>query len=100
MARPRVFISSSFYDLKHVRSTLETFIGSLGYDPVLSEKGAIAYTPDIALDESCYREAKTCDIFILIVGGRYGTEVSESAGGDLKDFYDRYQSITRKEFET
>lgn len=100
MAKPRVFISSSFYDLKHVRSSLEVFISSLGFDPVLSEKGAIVYSPDIALDESCYREAKACDIFVLIVGGRYGSEAGESAGLDPKDFYENYESITRKEYES
>ena len=100
MARPRVFISSSFYDLKHVRSSLEVFIDSLGFDPVLSEKGGIAYSPDLALDESCYREAKACDIFVLIVGGRYGSEASESASTNAKDFYDRFESVTRKEYES
>lgn len=38
MAKPRVFISSTFYDLKQVRSSLETFVRDLGFDPVLSEK--------------------------------------------------------------
>ncbi|RYD51203.1 MAG: DUF4062 domain-containing protein [Sphingobacteriales bacterium] len=53
MARPRVFISSTFYDLKHIRSSLETFVHSLGYDAVLFEKGLVAYNPDTPLDESC-----------------------------------------------
>ena len=100
MAKPRVFISSTFYDLKHVRSSLETFMVTLGYDPVLSEKGSIAYSPDVPLDESCYREAKACDIFVLIMGGRYGSEVSQSAGPEAKGFYERYESITRKEYES
>ena len=100
MAKPRVSVSSTFYDLKHVRSTLETFIRTLGYEPVLSEKGSIAYVPEIALDESCYREAKACDIFVLIIGGRYGSEAnSEDRSGD-KGFYERYDSITRKEYES
>jgi hypothetical protein len=81
MAKPRVFISSTFYDLKQVRSSLEVFIRGLGFDPVLSEKGSIAYTPDVPLDESCYREAQGCDVFVLIIGGRYGSEVS----GDKRD---------------
>jgi len=100
MAKPRVFLSSTFYDLKQVRSSLQSFIASLGYDPVLSEKGSIAYSPDVALDESCYREAKGCDIFVLIIGGRYGSEVSESDGVETKGFYERYESITRKEYES
>jgi hypothetical protein len=100
MAKPRVFISSTFYDLKHVRSSLETFLITLGYDPVLSEKGSIAYSPEVPLDESCYREAMACDIFVLIVGGRYGSEVSDSASAESKGFFDRYESVTRKEYES
>jgi hypothetical protein len=49
MAKPRVFVSSTYYDLKYVRSSLELFIESLGYDAVLSEKGGVAYIPDRAL---------------------------------------------------
>ena len=100
MAKPRVFVSSTFYDLKHVRNTLETFIRTLGYEPVLSEKGSIAYSPEIALDESCYREAKACDIFVLIIGGRYGSEASSEDRSADKGFYERYDSITRKEYES
>jgi hypothetical protein len=98
MARPRVFVSSTYYDLKHLRSSLENFIESLGFDAILSEKGKIAYTPDVPLDESCYREVGTADIFVLIVGGRYGSEASASKSSDSKAFYDRYNSVTRGEY--
>jgi hypothetical protein len=100
MAKPRVFISSTYYDLKHIRASLDLFIDSLGFEPVLSEKGDIAFTHDRALDESCYREAENSDVFVLIVGGRYG---SEASGGDKKPshaFFDRYESITKKEYES
>lgn len=100
MARPRIFISSSFYDLKHVRSSLETFISTLGYEPVLSEKGDVAYSPEIGLDESCYREAQTCDVFVLIVGGRYGSKAGGSSAPTDKSFYENYESITRKEYQS
>lgn len=69
MAKPRIFISSTYYDLKHLRSSLENFIESLGFEPVLSEKGDIAYVPDMPIDESCYREARSADVFVLIIGG-------------------------------
>jgi hypothetical protein len=100
VARPRVFVSSTYYDLKHLRSSLENFVESLGFDAILSEKGKIAYTPDLPLDESCYREVGTADIFVLIVGGRYGTEASATKTTIPKAFYDRYNSITRGEYRS
>ena len=100
MSKPRVFVSSTYYDLKHIRSSLETFIERLGYEPILSEKGDIAYAPDMALDESCYREVRNADIFVLIVGGRYGAEKSEGKRDLPKDFYQRYDSITKQEYKS
>jgi hypothetical protein len=83
-----------------VRGSLETFVHSLGYEPVLSEKSDIAYTPDIALDESCYREAAAADVLVLIVGGRYGSEKSDSRTTLSHTFYERYDSITKQEYKS
>ncbi len=97
MVRPRIFVSSTYYDLKHIRSSLENFIESMGFEAILSEKGNIAFSPEIPLDESCFREVENSDIFVIIIGGRYG---SERSGGkeQTKQFYDRYESITKKEY--
>lgn len=100
MARPRIFISSTYYDLKHLRSTLESFVQRLGFEPILSEKGDIAYSPDQPLDESCYREARNADIFVLIVGGRYGSERSPKSDKGAQQFYERYDSITKEELRS
>ena len=101
MAKPSVFISSTYYDLKHIRSSIGQFVTSLGYEPILSEQGNIAYSPASPLDESCYSSAQKCDLFVLIIGGRYGSEVSETRG-DTKgnEFFDAYDSVIRREFES
>ncbi len=46
MAKPRVFVSSTYYDLKHIRNSVETFIENLGYDAVLFESGDIPFHHD------------------------------------------------------
>lgn len=79
---------------------MENFIESLGFEPILSEKGSIAYNPDIALDESCYKEAQNSDIFVIIIGGRYGSPTSNSEEIKRDEFYARYESVTKMEYES
>lgn len=73
MARPRVFISSTFYDLKQIRADLDNFIHSLGYDVVRNEEGAIPYEKDSPLEDYCYKEINSVDILVAIIGGRFGS---------------------------
>jgi hypothetical protein len=81
---------------------LELFIRSLGFDPILFERGDIAFSPDKSLDESCYREAKNSDVYVLIIGGRYGSEGSGSGSKkpeEVKAFFEQYDSVTRQEYK-
>lgn len=64
------------------------------------KRGDIPYTHDRPLDESCYREVHNCDMFVTILGGRYGSEKSSSKSGTNKDFFDRYDSVTKQEYKT
>lgn len=73
MSCPRVFISSTYYDLKHVREIIRDFVQDLGYEPVLSEFSDIFYNPSDNVQNSCLREISTCDLFVLIIGKRYGS---------------------------
>jgi hypothetical protein len=72
MATPKVFISSTCYDLAQIRDTLCEFIKSYYYEPVLSEKGDIFFHPDLHTHESCINELDNCQLFVLIIGGRFG----------------------------
>ncbi len=73
MAKPRVFISSTFYDLRQIRLELDKFIESLGYEPVRNEEGDIPYGKEEALQNYCYKEIANIDILISIIGSRYGS---------------------------
>ena len=98
--KPRVFESSSYYDLKHVRERFESFIGNYGFEPVLFESGQVAFERGKNIDISCYNEVKLCNLMILIIGARFGTLISKEFTKDSKLSYQQeHISFTRKEFE-
>ncbi len=72
MAVPKVFVSSTCYDLKEIRDNLHEFIDSLGYIPVFSDKNDVFYHPDLHTHEACIKEIENCQLFVLIIGGRFG----------------------------
>lgn len=74
MARPRVFISSTFYDLRQVRADIDIFLEKIGYESIRNEEGDIPYGRDDTLEEYCYQEIKSVDILVSIIGGRFGSE--------------------------
>jgi hypothetical protein len=99
--KPRVFVSSTYFDLKHVRERIERFIENYGFEPVLFESDNVVFEHNKPLDLSCYNEVKLCHMMILIIGGRYGSIISGDNITENKESYDNdYISITRKEFET
>lgn len=73
MARPRVFISSTCYDLKQVRIDIDRFLKEVGYESVRNETGQIAYSRTVSAEEGCYREIENVDIVVSIIGGRFGS---------------------------
>tara|TARA_B100000029_G_scaffold509970_1_gene600394 strand:- start:1528 stop:2577 length:1050 start_codon:yes stop_codon:yes gene_type:complete len=89
LATPKVFISSTCFDLSEVREQLNKFVRSFGFDPILSEHGDVFYHPDLHTHDACVHEVSNCQLFILIVGGRFG-------GGYVKD---KSKSITNAEYE-
>lgn len=94
--KPRIFVSSTFYDLKYMRDDLSNFIRAHDFEPIMFEEGDVGYTPGKGLDESCYETMKTADMVVLIIGGNYGSPAS----GENKDGIEEYLSVTRKEFIT
>ncbi len=70
---PTVFVSSTCYDLSEVRSLLSTFIEGHGFKPMLSEYNSFPVNPGSDNVENCIRNVEKADIFILIVGKRFGS---------------------------
>lgn len=71
---PAMFVSSTCYDLKQIRSDLKEFLESLGITPILSEFDTFPVNPDEAAVENCFRVVdENADLFLLVVGGRYGS---------------------------
>lgn len=72
--RPRVFVSSTFYDLKQLRASLRETIEGFGFEPLLSELPPFPIDPDLETVEACRKVvADHADLFVLIVGARYGS---------------------------
>lgn len=90
MPIPRVFVSSTCYDLADERDSLSAFCSDFGFDVALSEKGDIFYHPDLHTHVSCTREVSACQLFVLVIGGRFGG----------KYVADKTKSITNAEYES
>lgn len=104
MARLRIFVSSTYYDLRHIRSSMEAFIEGMGYEAVLFESGGIPFHHDMTLADACYAEVQTCHMLVLVIGGRYGSadeKRKEQASEDIIErMYEAYNSVTKREYET
>jgi hypothetical protein len=71
--KPHVFVSSTFYDLKQVRDDIRQFLDALGYQALLSEYSSFPVDPSRTAVENCREQVeREADIFVLVVGTRYG----------------------------
>ena len=85
---PNVFVSSTMYDLSHLRGRLSGFIEGLGWNAVMAERGSFAIDANETTVENSLRNVReNSDIFVMVVGARYG---SVDPGAD--------ESVTSLEF--
>ncbi|MCK4559450.1 MAG: DUF4062 domain-containing protein [Calditrichia bacterium] len=75
MSIPTVMVSSTFYDLKQIRTDIGHFLSKeMGYTPLLSELPSFPIDPNRDTIENCRKRVEeSADILILIIGGRYGS---------------------------
>lgn len=97
MARPQVFISSTYYDLKSVRDDIARFLRDVGYESIRHEIGGIPYSRNEKLENSCYKEVENCDVLVCIIGGRYGSASTTSTGSitqnELRSAYEQGKQV-------
>lgn len=72
MAAPKIFVSSTCYDLNVVRGQLRNFIAALGYDPIMSDYSDVLFDPRLHTHTSCLKEIPNCDVVVVIIGSRFG----------------------------
>lgn len=90
MEQTRIFVSSTCYDLKDVREEIRNFIHSLGHIAILSEYRSFPVLPEMSGIDNCKSSVRNnTDLFVLIVGGRYGSTDPETG-----------KSITNVEYDT
>jgi len=94
MAIPRIFVSSTCYDLQEIRFQLRHFIKEYNYEPVMSEFDDIFYNYESHVQDSCLEEIKKCQLFTLVIGNNYGSIYHQE-----KDSSQIPDSVTLKEFK-
>lgn len=86
--KPKIFISSTIFDFRDLRSSIKYYLESLGYDVQLSEFNDFEKDLNLNSYNACLKSIENSDYFILFIGGRVG------GWFDAK----RRESITQKEY--
>jgi hypothetical protein len=60
----------------------------MGYEPVLSERGTVFFSPDQDVSEAAVEDVRHCHLFVLLIGDRFGSE-----------FRNTGRSVTNAEYE-
>lgn len=79
MPSPKVFVSSTCYDLGMAREQIRSFLVRLGYDPIMSEYSDVLYDPRTHTHTSCLQEVPSADMVVLLIGSRFGGKIIPEA---------------------
>ena len=72
MNKPAVFISSTVYDFRDLRSALKFWLEELGYEVMLSEFNDFTKPLDENSYTACIKAIERASYFILLIGARTG----------------------------
>lgn len=86
ITQPKIFISSTVFDLTNERTAAYNAVNKVGGFPVMSERTMEAQSTDSLT--ACLSKVMESDIYVLILGGRYGWQPEGK------------ESITELEYQT
>lgn len=72
MAKPRVFISSTCYDLNDIRSELTDYLEKYNFEVLNSQLKNFGVAPKIHSHTACLEQVHNADFLIVIIGKRRG----------------------------
>lgn len=84
--RPRVFVSSTVIDMRDMRSALKFWLEELGLEVRLSEYNDFEKPPDKGTFEACFASIAECHYYVLLVGGRKGSEYQPGVSVTQKEY--------------
>jgi len=93
MEKGKIFISSTVYDFRDLRSALKYWLTELGYDVFMSESSDFPRDSAESSYQICLSTIEKCDWFILLIGDRVGGNFFDTVTNESI-------SITRKEYRT
>lgn len=89
MNKPKVFVSSTIYDFRDLRSALKYWLVEKGYEVRMSERNDFKKDSNQNSYQACLDSIKECDYFILLIGARAGGVYSQNP----------LVTITQKEYQ-
>jgi len=72
MAKPRIFLSSTCFDLGDARTELTDFLKKRGFEVLNSQTGAFGVKPKVHSHDACLAMMEHADYVVLMIGGRRG----------------------------
>ena len=79
MAKTRIFVSSTCYDLSQERENIKQALEALGHEALLSDFSPFPISPDLGAVENCLNVVREhSDILVLVIGGRRGSLAADS----------------------
>lgn len=89
MNKPKIFVSSTIYDFRDLRSALKYWLTEKGYEVRMSERNDFKKDSNQNSYQACLDSIKECDYFILLIGARAGGVYSQNP----------LVTITQKEYQ-